>query len=166
MLEPFSSLAQLLAHDLTRNIYELLPGIQQAEMEQISEAMSHKKRVKKQKYMARLGSRIAREARLIPELIFHIESFERSVLEVANKFGVIIVKSFHRSTARDFRIQVEELDNGLLNSEGSEGDSSPDTPNQATTDNPEAGLSSDAETEISANHGAELSLVISNTMVE
>lgn len=165
MLELFSSLAQSLTHDLTRNIYELLPGIQQVEMEQISESMSHKKRVKKQKYIARLGGRIAREARLIPELIFYIESFERSVLEVASKFGVAIVKSFHRSTARDFRIQVGELDNGLLGSYESENGSPSDTSNTTTADNLEAGAS-DAETEISTNYRADLSLVISNTMVE
>lgn len=101
--------------------------------------------------MARLGGRIAREARLIPELIFYIEAFERSVLEVASRFGMTIVKSFHRSTARDFRIQVEELENGLLDSGASD----------TGLDAPKVGAS-DAETELSAAGNADISLVISN----
>ena len=69
---------------------------------------------KKPKLLARLSRRLGKESRLIPDLIYQIETFERTILAISNTYGITIVKSFRRSTARDFRIQVDELENILI----------------------------------------------------
>lgn len=47
------------------------------------------------------------ENRLIPTLIYQVEAFEQAILALCTMHQMPIVKHFHRSTARDFRIQLD-----------------------------------------------------------
>lgn len=88
----------------------MLPLVQQNELELFREMTELKKR---RKVTQRFSKSISQETRLVPGLIFQIEAFERSVLTICNQLKVTIVKSFHRSTARDFRVQLDELETAL-----------------------------------------------------
>jgi hypothetical protein len=96
----------------------MLPIVQQNELELYRELSEHKK--KKNNLTKRFRNSIAKETRLVPGLIYHIEAFERSVLALGKLHRTAIVKSFHRSTARDFRIQLDELETALEQVDASE----------------------------------------------
>lgn len=121
----------------------MLPAVQQAEIEQVNELKIQKK--KRKRLMGVLKNRFTRESRLVPDLIYQIEAFERTVMALSSQSDRVIVKSFHRSTARDFRIQAAELD-----------DQSKDELSGTSSD------SSEHAVELSEN----LSLVISTNMEE
>lgn len=108
--EEFIKLAEAISGDLTRNIYAMLPAVQQVELDRYREQLAvKKKKTVTQKYRVQ----ITKESRLIPLLIFQIEAFERSLLALNSLHKTIICKTLHRSTARDFRIQLDELEAAL-----------------------------------------------------
>ena len=53
-------------------------------------------------------SKIKREVRTIPNLVFHIEDYERYLIQLSKLTKVNLLRHAKRSTARDFKI----LDNG------------------------------------------------------
>jgi hypothetical protein len=57
-----------------------------------------------------LQTKILREAKIVPNLIYTIEQCERHLIQLTKKSRVNLMKNVKRSTARDFRIQVHELD--------------------------------------------------------
>lgn len=124
-------LLNLMADPLTAAIYEVLPLIQQTEIDELADVAAQKK--KKIKALSQINNRLNRESRLIPDLIFNIELLERSILVLSKAQGVTIVRTFHRSTARDFRIQVDELEE-LLKEESSGEESPLETPQQPYPD--------------------------------
>ncbi|KAJ8902709.1 hypothetical protein NDN08_006029 [Rhodosorus marinus] len=54
-------------------------------------------------------SRTLRESKLVPNLIFNIEQYERSLIRLNKKFQLNCLTSMRRSTARDFKILEEYL---------------------------------------------------------
>ncbi|PJF17248.1 hypothetical protein PSACC_02942 [Paramicrosporidium saccamoebae] len=118
--DSFTLMVAHISGDLTRNIYIMLPIVQQNELELYRELSEHKK--KTNNLTRRFRNSIAKETRLVPGLIFHIEAFERSVLALGKLHRTTIVKSFHRSTARDFRIQLDELETALEQVDASDSD--------------------------------------------
>lgn len=122
--EPFIKLVTIISGGLTRNIYLMLPAIQQKELEQFRELSEQKK---KKSLTKKIKILISKESRSIPRLIFQIEEFERSILALNNIHKTVIVKTFHRSTARDFRIQLDELNSVLNQSEPDQTTSSKDS---------------------------------------
>ncbi|KAF9971150.1 hypothetical protein BGZ73_005945 [Actinomortierella ambigua] len=54
-------------------------------------------------------AKILRESKLIPGLIYVVEQYERYVIQLSNKSRVGLMQFMRRSTARDFRIQIQRL---------------------------------------------------------
>jgi hypothetical protein len=127
----------------------MLPLVQQAELELFKE-LSEQKKNSKNNIETRFRTRIVKEQRLIPLLIFNIEAFERTVVALNTLHKTKIVQSFHRSTARDFRIQMDELESAL---------------DQVTSNNDKDSSEKDSsieEDDLSAADRTTMSLVISN----
>ncbi len=116
-LESLKVLFVLVANELSPNVYTMIPLVQQLEAEQ-SRAQLDAKRMKKAKSGASkstTSSKTIRESKLLPTLIFNIEIFDKHLLEIARKKNVTLVDQIYRSTARDFRIQTDELEAVLQN---------------------------------------------------
>lgn len=161
--EAFTRLAQGAATILTRNIYTMLPVTQQAELDELREAAHEggkkKKTAKggsKRQQISRISLQIARESKLVPNLIFQMELFEQGVLKLHRLHHRIICPTFYRSTARDFRIQLDELEAALLQNQSSEETEQEDSTLLSGTDEPDPSkiISGTEET---------MSLVISDT---
>ncbi|KAG0365943.1 hypothetical protein BC939DRAFT_506608 [Gamsiella multidivaricata] len=58
---------------------------------------------------SRQKAKILRESKLIPMLIFAVEQYERYVIQLSKKAKVNLTQFMRRSTARDFRIQIQRL---------------------------------------------------------
>ncbi|KAF9927728.1 hypothetical protein FBU30_002931 [Linnemannia zychae] len=58
---------------------------------------------------ARQKAKILRESKLIPTLIYGVEQYERFVIQLSKKSKVHLTQFMRRSTARDFRIQIQRL---------------------------------------------------------
>ncbi|KAG0380276.1 hypothetical protein BGX24_009287 [Mortierella sp. AD032] len=57
----------------------------------------------------RQKAKILRESKLIPMLIYGVEQYERYVIQLSKKSKVNLTQFMRRSTARDFRIQIQRL---------------------------------------------------------
>lgn len=60
-------------------------------------------------------AKIQRESRMIPNLIFAVEQFERHLIQLSRKSRVDFMQYMKRSTSRDFKIQMS-----LINQESSD----------------------------------------------
>lgn len=58
---------------------------------------------------SRQKAKILRESKLIPTLIYGVEQYERFVIQLSKKSKVHLTQFMRRSTARDFRIQIQRL---------------------------------------------------------
>ncbi|KAF9130739.1 hypothetical protein BGW39_002740 [Mortierella sp. 14UC] len=58
---------------------------------------------------SRQKAKILRESKLIPTLIYGVEQYERYVIQLSKKSKVNLTQFMRRSTARDFRIQIQRL---------------------------------------------------------
>lgn len=58
---------------------------------------------------SRQKAKILRESKLIPTLIYGVEQYERFVIQLSKKSKVNLTQFMRRSTARDFRIQIQRL---------------------------------------------------------
>ncbi|KAJ1912251.1 hypothetical protein H4219_005674 [Mycoemilia scoparia] len=54
-------------------------------------------------------SRINRESKLVPGLVFTLEQFERYIIQLGSVSKVKLAHHLRRSTARDFRVDIEQL---------------------------------------------------------
>jgi Fanconi anemia group I protein len=90
---------------LSRNLYTLVPILQAAESEQMAD-VPKKKKLKPNVVRVRKSN----DGKLMPNLIFYIEQFERYVIMVSKKKRLPFAKHIKRSTARDFRITFDALE--------------------------------------------------------
>ncbi|KAF9433039.1 hypothetical protein BGZ76_009963 [Entomortierella beljakovae] len=60
-------------------------------------------------FKSRQKAKILRESKLIPTLIYGVEQYERYVIQLGKKAKVNLTQFMRRSTARDFRIQIQRL---------------------------------------------------------
>lgn len=58
---------------------------------------------------SRHKAKILRESKLIPDLIYMVEQYERFVIQLSKKSKVNLTQYLRRSTARDFKIQIQRL---------------------------------------------------------
>jgi len=114
-LPPLRSLFALLAGSLSPNVYIMIPLVQQMETEKAKEGLDAKRLKNAKGRVHVVAQKVTRESKLLPALIFNIELFDRQILEIQRKAGITLVDQIHRSTARDFRIQTEELEEALQN---------------------------------------------------
>eukprot|EP00123_Amoebidium_parasiticum_P015831 comp23166_c3_seq1/m.37491 comp23166_c3_seq1/g.37491 ORF comp23166_c3_seq1/g.37491 comp23166_c3_seq1/m.37491 type:complete len:451 (-) comp23166_c3_seq1:260-1612(-) len=107
-----SKLIQASGGDLSQHFYFFITYLQLNDSENARAA-------NKKKSQASAKARIMRESKLIPNVIYSIEQFERLLIQLSKKAKVNLMKHVKRSTARDFRIQQQELE-VALQQEGSE----------------------------------------------
>ncbi|RKP11010.1 FANCI solenoid 4-domain-containing protein [Thamnocephalis sphaerospora] len=113
--EAFYALIEQAGGPLSRHLYLLIPYIQQNDATHAVAAREDDKKQKNPKddmpavKKASCSARIAREQRAIPGLIFTVEQFEKYVIALSKQSKVDLVGLLKRSTARDFRIQVQHI---------------------------------------------------------
>ena len=116
--EGIKTLTDLTVSQLSLNIFELIPFIQNASMSESSSSSSRKSLAmaaakKKKKVVTATGAvkgEIVREAKAIPTLIFTMEQYERFLIQVSRKRNnPELMENVKRSTARDFRIMLDAV---------------------------------------------------------
>lgn len=83
-------------------MYKFLTVYGQSQQHQDITSKKGKSREVNQKQKAR----IQRESRMIPNLIFSVEQFERYLIQLSRKSKVDLMQYMKRSTSRDFKIQM------------------------------------------------------------
>ncbi|KAK3244955.1 hypothetical protein CYMTET_45457 [Cymbomonas tetramitiformis] len=92
----FSGLVEGCARELTPQVYEFIRIMQQAECENEADGGAGKAS----------AAQIKREARSIPNLVFHVEMFEKCLIQLSKATGVNLMRGAKRSTSRDFKINL------------------------------------------------------------
>eukprot|EP01135_Chromosphaera_perkinsii_P012201 Nk52_evm20s2612 gene=Nk52_evmTU20s2612 len=106
----FTKLADGIGHSLSQHVYSLITFVQVNDIDQTrTEAASGKYKDKKKKASGQ-KSKIYRESKIIPNLIYSIEQFESQLIQLSTKSKIDLMKNFKRSTTRDFRIQAGEIE--------------------------------------------------------
>ncbi|CAH8837874.1 unnamed protein product [Trichobilharzia szidati] len=119
----FERLVRVYGREVAPRAYELFSYIQNAESEKVKgfqEAKSLKKKpsgksdceTKKQTSSGipqALISRSIKDSRLIPQLIYAIEQYERFLMQLSKKSKVNLMRNVKLSTSRDFRINQATL---------------------------------------------------------
>ncbi|KAG2213869.1 hypothetical protein INT47_001138 [Mucor saturninus] len=98
--------------EITERMYKFLTVYGQSQQQ---ENVSVKKKGKKKEVNLKQRAKIQRESRMIPNLIFAVEQFERHLIQLSRKSRVDFMQYMKRSTSRDFKIQMS-----LINQESSE----------------------------------------------
>ena len=65
-------------------------------------------------------SKIARERKLIPQLIFQLEQFELAVIRLGKVTKTDLAKYLKRATTRDFKVDAGEIARSLVRQQESE----------------------------------------------
>jgi Fanconi anemia group I protein len=73
---------------------------------------SIKKKGKKKEVNMKQKAKIQRESKMIPNLIFAVEQYERHLIQLSRKSKVDFMQYMKRSTSRDFKIQVDMVQQG------------------------------------------------------
>ncbi|KAL1915527.1 uncharacterized protein VTP21DRAFT_6651 [Calcarisporiella thermophila] len=109
--QEFADVIALAGGDLSKHMYEAMGVYGQRNEEGL--AGGGKKSGKKGGSGAnlKLKAKAKREGKLYPDLVFRVEMFEKSLIDLSKKTGVNYMKYLKRSTARDFRILTEHLVN-------------------------------------------------------
>ncbi|XP_062569094.1 Fanconi anemia group I protein-like [Saccostrea cucullata] len=118
----FEKLVKLIGTHLTQYCYAMITYIQQTESEQVQQNVDKGKKDKK-KQAAALNAgkaRVLKESRLIPNLIFSIETFEKFLIQLSKKSKVNLMEHMKMSTSRDFRINVATIQAVMENNSDSQ----------------------------------------------
>ncbi|KAI8055259.1 FANCI solenoid 4-domain-containing protein [Syncephalis plumigaleata] len=104
-------LIKIAGGSLSQHLYQFITYVQQHDGAQMAVNDVHerdKRKKDKHKPLAK-KARIARESRTIPTLIFTVEQFEKHVIALSKQSKIDFVCLLRRSTARDFRIQIQRI---------------------------------------------------------
>ncbi|KAJ1982906.1 hypothetical protein H4R35_000032 [Dimargaris xerosporica] len=115
--KPFTELIQLVGQGLTRQLDVFIPQFQAKDSEELTFAAQRKKRQKKGKASSATGSlpakyrtKLEKESRFIPQLVYHREQFEQYIIQLTKKSKVNMTQYLRRSTAHDFQIVQHHLE--------------------------------------------------------
>ncbi|GAA5807873.1 hypothetical protein MFLAVUS_001253 [Mucor flavus] len=97
--------------EITERMYKFLTVYGQSQQQDTS----IKKKGKRKEVNMKQRAKIQRESRMIPNLIFAVEQFERHLIQLSRKSRVDFMQYMKRSTSRDFKIQMN-----LINQESSD----------------------------------------------
>ncbi|KAG2232755.1 hypothetical protein INT48_001109 [Thamnidium elegans] len=97
--------------EITERMYKFLTVYGQSQQQDTSV----KKKGKRKEVNMKQRAKIQRESRMIPNLIFAVEQFERHLIQLSRKSRVDFMQYMKRSTSRDFKIQMS-----LINQESSD----------------------------------------------
>lgn len=128
------NLVRVISSELTKAIYLLIPVAHQLDHEKMKSiyelgkglGKKEKDADKRLKQASKWDSKIAREASRLPRLIFLIETFDCLVVKMST-WQPDLAKNLYKSTARDFRINLEQVEAALVESEESGIESGPET---------------------------------------
>ncbi|KAG7246670.1 hypothetical protein CRUP_027406, partial [Coryphaenoides rupestris] len=95
-----------------------------------------KKKKKRRRDEANMAAtaKLLRETKVIPNLIFSIEQYEKFLITLSKKSKVNLMQHMKLSTSRDFRINAATLDAALQEQDASQ--QSQETSQEATVDTP------------------------------
>ncbi|KAJ0979783.1 hypothetical protein J5N97_015257 [Dioscorea zingiberensis] len=106
--QKFQKLAEITCRKLTSPLYNFVALVQRNQQENIQSKG--------------IISKIKRESKCIPELIFQIEDYERYLIQLSKLTKVNLLRHAKRSTARDFKIlETKKPDRNEPSSSSSEG---------------------------------------------
>lgn len=117
----FERLVKLIGKQLSPVVYKFIIYIEESQ-KQANEATQAKKKTVNTSAMR---TKVLRETRTIPKVIYEMEQFSRSIIQLSNKTKVDLAKHLGQGTARDFRIlnlkevlenQGTDLDNSTQSS--------------------------------------------------
>lgn len=91
---------KLAGKELSPAVYKLIMHIEGKDR-QITQQTQNKK---KSADSSTLKNKVLRETRLIPKVIFELEQFSKSVVQLSNKTKIDLAKFIGQGTVRDFRI--------------------------------------------------------------
>jgi MinD-like ATPase involved in chromosome partitioning or flagellar assembly len=92
--------------DITDKMYKFLTIYGQSQNADAA-TRSIIKKGKKKEVNLKQKAKIQRESKMIPNLIFAVEQFERHLIQLSRKSKVDFMQYMKRSTSRDFKIQVD-----------------------------------------------------------
>lgn len=91
--------------EVTDKMYKFLTVYGQSQ----SQDEGSKKKGKRREVDMKQKAKILRETKMIPNLIFAVEQFERHLIQLSRKSRVDFMQYMKRSTSRDFKIQVDKI---------------------------------------------------------
>ncbi|KAJ2963285.1 hypothetical protein NQZ79_g1636 [Umbelopsis isabellina] len=97
------------ANRLTDNMYKFLTAYGQRCQEIEEHNRNTRRKGKGTTVNSKEKAKIIRESKLIPNLIYVVEQYEGNLIKLSKKSKVNLTQNMKRSTARDFRIMVENL---------------------------------------------------------
>ncbi|CAO0793414.1 unnamed protein product [Mucor circinelloides] len=96
--------------EITDKMYKFLTVYgQQQQTQSHQESGSRKKKGKKKEVNQKQKLKIQRESKMIPNLIFAVEQFERYLIQLSRKSKFDFMQYMKRSTSRDFKIQMNAV---------------------------------------------------------
>ncbi|KAJ3410630.1 hypothetical protein HDV05_003521 [Chytridiales sp. JEL 0842] len=104
----FLNLMDDVSDKLRETLYQVVPILQQKELENIVPSKKRKpacSNVKKLKNR----NKILQESKTMPLLIYQTEQLERYIIKLSKKSNVNLIKYVKRSTARDFKISEDKI---------------------------------------------------------
>ncbi|KAJ1917089.1 hypothetical protein IWQ60_007892 [Tieghemiomyces parasiticus] len=124
-----TNLIQLVGSELSKYLYDFIPQFQAKDTQDAVDSVQRKKRkpisggdggnalssstAPKALLPAKFKIKMVKESRLIPQLVYSLEQFERYVIKLSSQARVNLTQYLRRSTAHDFLIvqqQLESLD--------------------------------------------------------
>ncbi|ORX86912.1 hypothetical protein BCR32DRAFT_289709 [Anaeromyces robustus] len=121
LIDPeYTELMNNVSSSLTQDLYEFIFYLQKIDIEIAAMNEANKKNKKGTSTNIKQKSKIMRESKTIPNLIYMVEIYERYLIQLTKKTGVNFLSLVKRSISRDFRIQVDEIDNEENNVEEEE----------------------------------------------
>ncbi|XP_018565780.1 Fanconi anemia group I protein [Anoplophora glabripennis] len=104
----FERLVKLAGKQLAPAVYKFILHIDENQRKKVQPTQK-----KKNIESSTLKSRVLRETRLIPKVIYEIEQFSKTIFQLSNKTKVDLAKYIGQGISRDFRISEKELKQAL-----------------------------------------------------
>ncbi|KAJ1922853.1 hypothetical protein IWQ60_006243 [Tieghemiomyces parasiticus] len=121
-----TNLIQLVGSELSKYLYDFIPQFQAKDTQDAVDSVQRKKRkpipggdganalssstAPKALLPAKFKIKIVKESRLIPQLVYSLEQFERYVIKLSSQARVNLTQYLRRSTAHDFLIIQQQLE--------------------------------------------------------
>jgi Fanconi anemia group I protein len=124
----FEKLVKLSGTNLTQSVYPMITYVQMSQSEQrrtdVDKGKKKKKNKNKSLVLSSDKTRILKETRSIPNLIYAIEQYEKYLIQLSKKSKVDLMAHFKMSTSRDFRINAASLQAAIERAAATQSDDS------------------------------------------
>ncbi|KAG1213086.1 hypothetical protein G6F68_002062 [Rhizopus microsporus] len=135
--QTFIKVISISGSDITDRMYKFLTIYgQRQQLADVSHGKKKNKGKRRKEINTKQEARVQRESRMIPQLIYSVEQYERHLIQLSRKSRVDFMQYMKRSTSRDFKIEIS-----LLNEESSSEDEKENTSSASETPSKRARLS-------------------------